>query len=400
MKDSSVDKTIEYNAGQLEGIEKIKKWFGNNRHYNRASALKQTFFVSGEAGTGKTTFARGAVEALGLREYEVVYIAPTGKAASRLRQKGCAGAKTLHQFVYNPRGEDEDGDPIFIEKGYLKEKPRLVVLDEGSMVGKYDFAALAKHEIPILDLGDLGQLQPVNAPPSMTTDDIDHLLTEPMRFRNADGTLAPESNIVRGARFVRQGRKLPEREYDDVRIRRGKASIEQLLEHATPEAQILCSYNNTRVAVNNMLREAKGFKGDIPNVGEKVMCWFNQHDRNFMNGEQGIVLRFEEMTEAEEDEYKDDQDELMWMWVKSLTDGRDRKVKFNPLSFSPDAETAKAALKAPGGFQFGDCCTIHKSQGSEWDNVLIIEEPMGDYSKLMYTGYTRAAKRLTVYRQK
>lgn len=384
---------MEYNAGQLEGFEKVAHWFNGGR------ARTPVFFLSGEAGTGKTTFAKGAVSNIGLRDYNVVYIAPTGKAASRLRQKGCDGAKTLHQFVYNVRGEDEEGDPIFVEKGVLDERPLLVVMDEGSMVSRYDLEAVTRHFIPVLALGDLGQLQPVKGPPSLTPQNVNHELTEPMRFRNPDGSLAPESNIVRGARFIRKGHKIPLREYEDVRVRSGTAPLDELIEHAGEDGQILCSYNDTRHEVNKRIREARGFTGEQPNVGEKVMCWFNQHTYNFMNGEQGIVLGFDPV--VPESEMKDgDADELIMMRIRSLTDGRERKVKYNPLSFSRDADTAKEALKGVGAFQFGYGCTIHKSQGSEWNKVLIVEENMGDYAKMQYTGWTRAIERLTVYRRK
>lgn len=381
---------MEFNAGQLEGFEKLAKWFRNG------SPASEIFFLSGEAGTGKTTWAKGGVNHLGLRPHEVVYIAPTGKAASRLRQKGCDGAKTLHQYVYNVRGEDEDGDPIFAEKAYLKDRPKVVVLDEGSMVNDYDMRAVTRHQIPVIGLGDLGQLQPVQGKAALTADNVSHELTEPMRFKNPDGSLAPESNIVRGARFIRQGRTIPLREYEDVRVRAGKPPTDQLMEHATEESQILCSYNKTRIAINNEIRSQLGFSGNVPQIGEKVMCWFNQHSHGFMNGEQGIVLGFEDIPSHQIDE--DDPGELIYLRLRSLTDGRERRVKFNPLSFSEDDETAKTALRGIGGFQFGYCATIHKSQGSEWDKVLMIEEPMGDVSKLFYTGWTRAAKRLTVYR--
>lgn len=384
---------IEFNAGQLEGFDKVAKWFNSGR------ARTPVFFLSGEAGTGKTTFAKGAVSNLDLRSYNVVYIAPTGKAASRLRQKGCDGAKTLHQFVYNVRGEDEDGEPIFVEKGALDDMPLLVVMDEASMVGSYDMSAVTRHGIPVLALGDLGQLQPVKAPPSLTPENVNHELTEPMRFRNADGSLAEESNIVRGARFIRKGHRIPLREYEDVRVRAGNTPLDQMIEHHGENAQILCSYNDTRVEVNNRVRAELGFTGEQPNVGEKVMCWFNQHTYNFMNGEQGIVLGYEE--EVPESEIKDnDPDELIMMRIRSLTDGKIRRVKYNPLSFSRDPDTQKDALKAVGGFQFGYGCTVHKSQGSEWDHVLLIEENMGDYSKMQYTGWTRAIQRLTVYRKR
>jgi exodeoxyribonuclease-5 len=382
----STPQEITFNPEQQQAIEAIVKWFDgwiNRRH------RKQTFFLTGRAGTGKTSLARAAA-ARCCHEYSTVFIAPTGKAASRLRQKGCKGAKTLHQFIYNPRGEDEEGNPIFVDKATLDDRPRLVVLDEASMVGAYDMAALLRHGIAVLQLGDLGQLQPVKAPPSLSPEAVDFELTEIMRQ-------AAESNIIRAAGFVREGKRLPLREYNDVRIRDGRPSLDELLEHYKENAQILCSYNNTRVAINNQIREAMGFKGDQPNVGEKVMCWFNQHSYNFMNGEQAIVIGFEDLPESDVDQ--NDPDELMYMRIRSLTDGREKRVKYNPLSFSRDEEARNEALKNVGGFQYGGCCTIHKSQGSEWDNVLVMEEMMGDYAKLQYTAYTRAAKILTVYRQ-
>jgi exodeoxyribonuclease-5 len=148
--------------------------------------------------------------------------------------------------------------------------------------------------------------------------------------------------------------------------------------------------------VNDAIRKAKGFEGPTPQPGEKVMCWFNQHGKNFMNGEQGIVIRYDEIDP--EDLAEGEPDCLQLLTLRSLTDGRERSVKFNPLSFSEDEEARKEALKMPGWFQFGYCCTIHKSQGSEWDRVLIIEEPMGDVPKLFYTGWTRAARNLRIYR--
>jgi exodeoxyribonuclease-5 len=168
------------------------------------------------------------------------------------------------------------------------------------------------------------------------------------------------------------------------------------LAHVDENAQILCSYNGTRVGINNDIRKALGFEGPTPQVGEKVMCWFNQHGKNFMNGEQGIVLGYRE---PESDEVSEgDAPQMLLMTLRSLTDGRERTVKFNPLSFDPDPEVSKEALKAPGGFQFGYAATIHKSQGSEWDRVLVIEERMGNYAKLGYTAATRAAKNLRWYR--
>lgn len=380
---------MEFNQGQLDAIERIHKWYSD---YVMGRSRKQTFFLTGSAGTGKTSVAKAAVaKCVGGESmlYRATFIAPTGKAASRLRQKGCAGAKTLHQFVYRVLGEDEEGDPTFMEKVKHDETPSIVCLDEVSMVGDYDLKTLKRRGIPVLMLGDLKQVPPVKAVHGVTADDVDFELTEIMRQ-------AGESNIIRAAMFMSQGKQLPFREYNDVQVRGGMPPLEDLLDHVGEDSQILCSYNSTRVGLNNDIRKALGFEGPTPQKGEKVMCWFNQHGKNFMNGEQGIVVDYRE-PETEEVAEGDAQQMLMLI-LKSLTDGRERTVKFNPLSFDADPDVAKEALKAPGGFQFGYLATIHKSQGSEWPRVLMVEERMGDYAKLGYTGATRAMHNLRIYR--
>ncbi len=378
---------IVFNAQQEDAIQKAVQWYKGWQDYKHR---KQVFFLAGFAGTGKTSIAQ-TIASLCASPHRVVYIAPTGKAASRLRQKGCKNAKTMHQFIYNVRGEDEEGDPIFVGKGALEESPLLVVLDEASMIGEYDQKQLISHGIPILALGDIGQIPPVKAVAAYTEKNVDVLLTDIER-QNAD------SNIVRASMFVRDGKRLPVREYDDVRVRASFTDAD-LVEHSGEDAQILCSFNKTRIEMNQRVRKALGFQGDLPCIGEKVVCTFNQHGYNFMNGEQGIVIGFGSVPDSE----REDDDEVgMLIELKSLTDGKVRKVKFNPLSFDKDFDTRTDAQKSVGGFDYGFALTIHKAQGSEWQSVLILEEIMrgNDYSKMMYTAITRAIARLTIIRDR
>lgn len=378
---------IIFNSQQEEAIAKAVQWF---KGWQDRSHRKQVFFLAGYAGTGKTSIAQH-IASLCAASHRVVYIAPTGKAASRLRQKGCKNAKTMHQFIYNVRGEDEEGEPIFVGKGVLEEQPLLVVLDEASMIGEYDQKQLVSHGIPILALGDIGQIPPVKAVAAYTESNVDVLLTDIER-QNAD------SNIVRASMFVRDGKRLPIREYDDVRVRAAFTNTD-LVEHSGEDSQILCSFNKTRIDINKRVRAALKFEGDLPNIGEKIVCTFNQHGFNFMNGEQGIVKGFCPVDDSE----REDDDEIgLLVELKSLTDGKVRKVKFNPLSFDKDVEVRTEAQKAVGGFDYGFCLTVHKSQGSEWQNVLVLEEIMrgNDYSKMMYTAITRAIARLTIVRDR
>lgn len=376
---------IEFNSQQKAAIQQAVDWY---KGYADRRHSKQWFFLAGFAGTGKTTVARTIAE-LCAPSHRIAYIAPTGKAASRLKQKGCASAQTMHSFIYNVRGEDEDGEPIFIAKGALEQRPLLVVCDESSMLAEYDNKVLLSHGMPQLMLGDIGQVPPVKAKPAYSEANYDVLLDQIMR-QGAD------SNIIRASMFVREGKRLPLREYEDVRVRAGQPSIEDLLDHADESSQIICAFNNTRTSVNRRVREALGYAGNrLPSVGEKVICTYNQHSHGFMNGEQGIVLGYEEL----EPDPRNPDDTGMRLRLKSLTNGKEKLVEFNPMSFDADEEVRKEAYRSIGGFDYGYCITIHKSQGSEWEHVLGFEEAIkNDYAKMMYTQITRAMKRYTMYR--
>lgn len=378
---------FKFNEQQEAAIQKAVDWY---RRLQDGKTLKRVFFIAGYAGTGKTSIAREIVRRC-VGEYGATYIAPTGKAASRLKQKGCRGAKTLHQFIYNVRGTNDDDEPIFSRKAQLDERPKLVVLDEASMVGEWDAERLLDHRIPVLALGDIGQVPPVKAAAYFTEDAVDVLLTEIMRQDK-------DSNIIRASFYVRQGNRLPPREYDDVKVYSEAPRVTALKKFMDKDSQIICSYNSTKDKWNSLLRKVKGFVSSMPLPTEKIICTFNQHGPGFCNGEQGIVLRYEPVPTVEKED--EEPSDMMYVVLESLTDGKEIKVKINPASFSDDPEAKQAAQKAVGGFDYGYCITIHKSQGSEWKNVCVLEELLRGvpYAKMMYTAVTRAQENLVVYR--
>ena len=97
----------------------------------------------------------------------------------------------------------------------------------------------------------LRQVEPVKDKAAYNEDNVDFMLTEIERQ-------GKESNIIRASMFVRDGKRLPIREYSDVRVRAGEPPIDALIEHAGEDAQIICARNDTRRAINARVREALG----------------------------------------------------------------------------------------------------------------------------------------------
>lgn len=343
--------------------------------------------------THNTTAANVVVERC-CRPQEVAYIAPTGKAASRMKKKGCPGAMTLHQFLYVVASDHEltDGELEFTIKGSRRgDAPKLVVLDEGSMVSSEQMNDLLSLNIPVLVLGDSGQVDPVNGDVFFSEGTEDILLEDIERNKG---------NIVRASFFIRTGGRLPPREYEDVKVYARRPTVSDYAAHATNDAMILCSYNSTREKVNAMIRAKMGRTSGIPQPGEKVLCTFNQRDHNVMNGEIFILESFGEIPN-EWARNGDDPEFIKLALLVDPDDGERRTARFDLTCFiGADEETKKKAKRGRGGFDFGYALTIHKSQGSEWPRVLVVEEWMKScpYHKMMYTAVTRAQHHLTVFR--
>lgn len=140
--------TNEQNAAVKDGL----KWF--------KKGYKQVFEITGPAGTGKTTIVKYIIDALGLGLNEVLFVAYVGKAALQLTRSGVNG-RTIHSAIYDFTLETKfntdgmplmkDGKVIKVPKFVLKEELdpniKLIVVDEGSMVGENIAKDLESFEI-------------------------------------------------------------------------------------------------------------------------------------------------------------------------------------------------------------------------------------------------------------
>ena len=177
---------INLNNEQTEVLEKLVHW------WNYETKYKQTFEISGYAGTGKTTLIRYLIQQIGLDHSEVQFVAYVGKATLVMQLNGL-NACTIHKaitYVEKKRVTDDkglveiDGVAQYKISSHKKEeidsRIKLFVVDEGSMVPEKLAKWLLSYEVPIIVLGDLNQLPPVNGS-SYFLRKPDAILTQIMR---------------------------------------------------------------------------------------------------------------------------------------------------------------------------------------------------------------------------
>jgi exodeoxyribonuclease-5 len=375
---------MQFSPQQDEALKAVGRWLKGGGG--------QLFRLFGYAGTGKTTLARHFAEGL---DGQVQFAAFTGKAAQVLRSKGAVNARTLHSLIYRPRGEEAVEDettgktsmsPTFsLNRQSPVAKAKLIVVDECSMVDEQLGRDLMSFGTPILVLGDPAQLPPVQGGGFFTEHEPDHLLTEIHRQ-------ARDNPILRLAMDVREGREFPLGDYGTAQVI-GRDDVNQDI--VLGADQVLVGTNRTRRRYNQRLRELKGFTAAFPQAGDKLVCLRNDAAKGLLNGSLWKV-----MTSSRETVKPG-----INLLVSPEEDDPDRgvaKIKLLKAAFdSPDEEIPWQTKKRYDDFDYGYALTVHKAQGSQWDNVVLFDESYAfkdTRQRWLYTAITRAAKNLTIVR--
>ncbi len=390
---------------QTNALDAIQKWFLDGR------SRGEPFRLFGAAGTGKTTLAKFLDQALGVRR--IAYAAYTGKAAHVLCRKGVP-ATTIHSAIYTPTGtpaelraeweraqrelaalQEMNGQSEDIEREIealerAMRKPGwevnpdsrwadmdLIVLDECSMVNARMAADIESFEVPVLVLGDPHQLPPIEGGGVYTRSAPDVELKEVHRQ-------ALESPVLRLATEVRQGTP-----WDDHLVRVD-------LRAAMAADQIIVWKNSTRWALTERIRKELGRPAGQVIAGDRVTCLTNNREIGILNGQQFDVLAVEPGPLGPKMFVRDDE-------------GRERTLDAYPGGFEGLAgekqmkETATAWRGRRGAFTFANVITCHKAQGSEWEEVYVVDQThqmwrstAAEKRSWLYTATTRAQEKVTL----
>lgn len=378
---------------QQEAVKAIDNWFRNGS--------EQTFFLAGYAGTGKTTLVHYVIKKLRLRLSHVAFACYTGKAALVLTQKakGRFRGHTIHHLIYN-LVMDKTGRMVFVKKG--KEELahiKLIVIDEASMVDGKIMKDLKSFGKKILFIGDQGQLPPVSQKGNeefvKMFNNPDFALTE--IHRQAEG-----NPIIHLSMLARTKQPIQYGWYGKEVLVMNQMEWQSVKEKVyTTADQIICGYNRTRQSLNQDIRRYLGFTDDLPQVGDKLICTRNNWGKNIqdislVNGMTGYV---QEVNYNVKQNYKITRDVIEIKFRPDFTDEcfeqlylvsdhfKGNEYKLLPHEYNIYCE-----------FDFGYAITCHKSQGSQWEKVVVINEVLDteNHHKWLYTAITRSSSKLVL----
>ena len=370
---------------------------------------KKHLFLTGDyIVTHNTTLVSAIVDALinfyGVQENEVVFTSFTGKATQELLKKGNKNVCTLHKLLYHSKPLP-DGRFMRKPKTYIPYK--VVIVDEISMVPNDLLVLLASMDCFVICLGDPMQLPPVSEK------EDNHLLDSPHIFLDEIMRQAQESEIIRLSMKIREGHSLEMYKGSEVQVLPKKNLYYGMYEWAD---QILVGTNKTRNRINQEIR-LKSNKSLLPEEGDKIICLRNYWDcldneeNPLINGTIGYftsdvrkrimalpplhktipIINGSVKTETGSLFYPLTMDEKLFSTGEKALTPQEEYSLF------------KKRTIPPFEFTYGYAITYWKSQGSEFDKVLAIEESFPfdreTHIKALYTACTRAKEKLVLIKR-
>jgi exodeoxyribonuclease V len=445
---AAVDKKLtvdDLSPDQLEVFEQIIDWSTSPHSLSGApgscsdgevgfkdSAVTPPLLtVGGLAGVGKTTLL-GVFAAT--TDLLCAYVTLTGRASSILRRKlraagaattdcmkpsegqrrmgpgvdphlpyssGPAFVGTIHRLCYRPILSPEEEVLGWTKRTALDRKYDLIVVDESSMVGREMLTDLQAYGVPILAVGDHGQLPPVM--------DSGELMKNPDLRLEKIHRQALDSPIIQLAHHGRTTGRLhgAELKGDAIEFRpRNEATFaikNALSIAASPlDVGVLCWTNRSRVMLNAATRKSLGISGP-PRKGEPLICLKNKSP--VFNGMRGLLT--EDSVEGSPPwilngtlEFPDEG--LPPTAYQMCAPQFCRETVFKSVEEMRDRGIRTTSINGAGlFFDFGWAMTVHKSQGSSFQHAIFyVDYPIrpddDGWRRLAYTAITRASERLTV----
>ena len=401
-------KEISYPKKEIEkGIESIEEIFNIKYGASQQEAIREAitspfFILTGGPGTGKTTVVNGIVTlfaelnglSLNLEDYTqdvfpILLAAPTGRAAKRMNEMTGLPASTIHRLLGLTGREKEVLDEARELEGGL------LIVDEMSMVDTWLANTLLKsipNNMQVIFVGDKDQLPSVG--PGQVLTDLLAVEEIPKReltdiYRQEDG-----STIISLAHSIKNG-KLPsdlttnqkDRSFIACSVNQIESVVEQVVLRAknkgfsSQNVQVLAPMYRGKAGIdqlNQMMQEILNGNEDgtrkevkwldkVYRIGDKVLHLVNSPEFNVFNGDMGEIT--------------------------GITYAKDTDDKVDEMTLLFDETEVTYKRQEWNKFTLAYACSIHKSQGSEFQMVILpLVKQYGRMlqRKLIYTAVTRS----------
>ena len=357
----------------------------------KLAITRKVAIITGGPGTGKTTILKGILDLYKVLsssnkvrlDEQIALLAPTGRASKRMSEVTNFEASTIHRFLK----WNKDTNRFQINE-YNKSSVSFVIIDEASMIDTMLLANLLKglkSSCHIILVGDANQL------PSVAAGDVLNDMIEskelPVYALKNWHRQGSDSKIIPFAHRINEG-------ILDRELLNGGSDLEfipcrdnEIIEvignvckdYNSYDLQVLAPIYKNRngiYAINDHLQKLwnpkspskKEIEGNesIYREKDKVIQLSNMKDESVFNGDIGIIDRIKLLGNKE-------------------------------LYIDYDGNLVKYTKSMLQNFTLGYAISIHKSQGSEFDTVLIpftFDYRKMLYRKLIYTGVTRCKKKL------
>ena len=369
-----------------------------NRDQEKAiiSALSNNVtIISGGPGTGKTTIIN-AITKLYIEDKRlgpadilenIALLAPTGRASKKMASSTNLPAYTIHRYLKWYKDSND-----FFYNEFNKTNHRLIIVDEVSMIDIELFNALLNGISPgvkLILVGDTFQLPSVG--PGLVLDDLigsDYFNFVPLNqiYRQSDNSYIPylakeiknndlsEEFLTKKddySFFQTKSSQIKDAIEQIIKISLGKKIDEKSMQILAPMYKGENGIDNLNNILQKIYNPASSSKNEITYLdviyreGDKVLQLVNDLDNNVFNGDIGYI----------------------------------ESINGNKIEIDFEGNIVEYEKKNLKQIKHAYAITIHKSQGSEFEHVIM---PISNsyykmlYNKLIYTGVSRAKKTLTI----
>ncbi|AOG60560.1 exodeoxyribonuclease V alpha subunit [Spiroplasma helicoides] len=412
---------IEKNNVELREIDfekclvEVEKFVGSkigaeNFTYNieQRLALKNFYennvsIITGGPGTGKTTLIMGII-----KFYEIIYndsnyaiVAPTGRAASRIRDQSGYHSSTIHRLL------KYIGNNNFEYNSERQLNKTLLIVDESSMIDSKLFSSLLDGVSGIEKFVLVGDVQQL---PSVDYGNVFEDLIESCKFsitnlsvNNRQITNSEKNSIVDIATAIKN-KKIQEFDFDDTN------NVETFFIDDTNQAlkKIIEIYTINRPSnldeeINKIQIIAPMYKEDlgISILNNKIQNIINTNKVEYKRG--NTIFRIKDKIMFTEN------DPIMMLSngdVGYISDILFDNKKFKKVITNFNDQVKEIATNQISKIELNYACSIHKTQGSEYDLVILVLDSSNKMSniflnnKMLYTAVTRAKKKLFIVSSK